>query len=98
MNTAGLYFTAGIPVTYSTETRLPRIVNIYEDPVHHSHFTVTTIAGFGLKHPLSKRIDFEMNMNISPNINFVDVDYGTSGFVKSGFKLSVKLGDVKSTS
>ena len=85
-NTTGVFFQMGIPFTYYTEERF------YTSPsgdgsVKHNFFAICTIGGFGIKYPFTKNFGVEMSMNFSPSFNFLDVDYGTSGFIKSGVKL-----------
>ena len=82
----GIYFHLGIPFTYSLEQRFA--TSPYGDNMREtSSFAISTIGGFGIKYPLSQRFGVEMDVSISPSFNFLDVDYGTSGFIKSGVKL-----------
>jgi hypothetical protein len=89
-NISGIFFQLGIPFTYSIEE------SFYTSPAgdgstKHDYLAICTIAGFGLKYPISNKFGVEMNMNISPSFNFLDVDYGTSGFIKTGVKLYFTL-------
>jgi hypothetical protein len=79
----GFYIQGGIPFTYYTET-----AHYPEGNFSRSYFAISTMIGAGLKYPLSKKLALEMNFDFSPSFNLLDVDYGTSGFIKSGLKLN----------
>ena len=93
-NTTGLFFQLGIPFTLSIEERFD------SSPLFHGTdnrytYAISTFGGIGIKYPLSSRFGLEMNMSMSPSLNFLGVDYGTSGFIKSGIKLFYTFGKSK---
>jgi len=86
-NDKGLFFQFGLPLTYSIEKDYFYSPNGIQNTYQHS-IALSVFAGFGLKYPLSKNWGIEMSISISPSADLLgDVDYGTSGFIKSGVKL-----------
>lgn len=81
-NKQGLFFEFGIPFTYSIEKDYYNGQKFYE----HGLWAISTFAGAGIKYPFNSICGVEMNFNISPSFNFLGVDYGTSGFIKSGLR------------
>jgi len=85
-NTEGFFFQLGFPLTYSLEKDYfyspTGITNYY---THSSSLSV--FGGIGIRYQLCSKVGVEMTMNISPSADlFGDVDYGTSGFIKSGIR------------
>ncbi len=95
-NNSGIFFQMGIPFTYTTSVRsLNSTSNQYSYSLSSNYFAISTFGGLGIKYPLTLRFGIEMNMSISPSFNFLDVDYGSSGFIKTGVKLFYSFDKIK---
>jgi len=91
-NKSGIYFHLGIPFTYTiSKWFVNTVTNQYSAKKYSDDFAISTIGGLGIKYPITERFGVEMNISLSPSLNFLNVDYGTSGFIKSGVRLFVTL-------
>jgi hypothetical protein len=91
-NSSGIYFHLGIPFTYTiSKWFVNTVTNQYSAKKYSDDFAISTIGGLGIKYPISQRFGIEMNMSLSPSLNFLNIDYGTSGFIKSGVRFFVAL-------
>ncbi len=93
-NTSGVFFQMGIPISVSIEKSF--ISSPYKESSFSRYsYAISTFGGIGIKYPLSSRFGLEMTMSISPSLNFLGFDYGSSGFIKSGVKLFYTFGKSK---
>jgi hypothetical protein len=94
-NSTGFFVQAGIPFTYTIEKSYNKIPLPGESDHKVYSYAISTFGGIGVKCPFSDRFGVEINIAVHPSYNFLDVDYGTSGFIKSGVKLFFALDKVK---
>jgi hypothetical protein len=84
----GFFIQTGLPYTVSIETRVSRSPAGSIKSNGPWSQALSCFAGIGIKHSIKSHFGLEMTCNISPSANFLgDLDYGTSGFFKTGLRI-----------
>jgi hypothetical protein len=83
----GVFLQCGLPFTHSVEKRSWSGINGQGSFIPAAYNTLTLFGGLGIIYHFNKNLGIEMNCNISPSADLLgEVDYGTSGFVKTGLR------------
>src|SRR5688500_7071153 len=85
----GPYAQFGIPVIIFSQQRFDETGTYVTG--QREFVAIDAFAGVGIKYSLTEKFGMEMNISVTPPFNFLDLDYGTAGFIKSGLKVYYTL-------
>ena len=81
----GPYAQFGIPVNIFTQQRFDETGTYVT--AQREFVAINAFAGVGIKYPFNEKFGMEMNISVTPSFDFLNLDYGTAGFIKSGLKV-----------
>jgi len=91
----GVFIQAGLPFTYTVTKHSNLSMGGSENYSEYLN-ALTCFVGLGLKHQFNPHWGVEFFINISPSADLLgEVDYGASGFFKSGIKMFYNFDRIK---